>query len=132
MRLFGEACLLISLVSTGYGGFLAVLPSRLRSRTTQRIAMSATLVGAASLSLMVGILAWALVSRDFRFEYVAQYASRLLPWHYCLSAPRLGQAGSLLLWRWVTAILTILLKLVPALDDDLRLTASVLGAKRAV
>ena len=51
-------------------------------------------------------LGWALVCKDFDFEYVAHYTSRLLPWHYSLSALWVGQAGSLLLWTWLLMLLS--------------------------
>jgi cytochrome c-type biogenesis protein CcmF len=52
-------------------------------------------------------MAWALVTKDFRFEYVAHYTSQLLPWHYSLSALWVGQSGSLLLWTWLLAALAM-------------------------
>ena len=83
----------------------------------------ASAVGLAALTITMGLLIWALVSRDFRFEYVAQYVSRLLPWRYSLSALWVGQAGSLLLWTWMTAVIAILLRLLPTADIQLRNTA---------
>ncbi|MEX0613977.1 MAG: cytochrome c biogenesis protein CcsA, partial [Pirellulales bacterium] len=124
MRVLGQLFLLLCLVATGYGGFLAVVRGRDAYRTTQRVVTWLALVGVVSLSLTVAILAWALVSLDFRFEYVAQYASRLLPWHYCLSALWVGQAGSLLLWAWMMSVLAILMRFVPVADTTLRNTAS--------
>ena len=98
MRVLGEICLLVSLIATGYAAFLSVWRGhRAHSGAAQRIATSAALVGLTALTITLVVLAWALVTRDFRFEYVGQYASRLLPWHYCLSALWVGQAGSLLL-----------------------------------
>jgi cytochrome c-type biogenesis protein CcmF len=56
------------------------------------------------LTAAVGVLALALFNKDFHFHYVAQYSSRLLPWYYSLSALWVGQAGSLLLWAWMLAL----------------------------
>ena len=67
-----------------------------------KIAAGVTLV---FLTLAVGVLAHALVGRDFGFQYVVEYSSRLLPWHYSLSALWVGQAGSLLLWAWLMGLL---------------------------
>jgi cytochrome c-type biogenesis protein CcmF len=121
MRLLGEMCLLTSLVATGYAAFLAV--HRGISASGQRLAAFVALIGFLNLTATIGILAWALVSRDFRFEYVSQYASRLLPWKYCLSALWVGQAGSLLLWSWMLAALALVLRFSPAPDKTLRETA---------
>jgi cytochrome c-type biogenesis protein CcmF len=123
MRVLGEVCLLVCLVATGYGGFLLVVRGGSTRGRAHRVAMWLAVVGLVSLSVTMSILAWALVSRDFRFEYVAQYASRLLPWHYCLSALWVGQAGSLLLWAWMMNVLAVVVRLVPAADNRLRNTA---------
>ena len=123
MRVLGEICLLVSLVATGYAAFLSIGRGRDSGGLRERTALPTALVGLAALTITVIALAWALVSRDFRFEYVAQYASRLLPWHYCLSALWVGQGGSLLLWTWMTGGIAILLRLVPAADAQLRNTA---------
>lgn len=119
MRPLGEICLLVSLVATGYAAVLSLLRGS-SLRTAQRLISLAMFVGFASLSVTIAILCWALVTRNFHFEYVAQYASRLLPWQYCLSALWVGQAGSLLLWAWMTALLAVVLRIVPTGDADLR------------
>ncbi len=59
------------------------------------------------------VLAWALLVKDFSFQYVAQYSSRLLPWHYSLSALWVGQAGSLLLWAWLLGLLALVFRCWP-------------------
>jgi cytochrome c-type biogenesis protein CcmF len=123
MRALGEICLLVSFVSTGYAAFLSVIRGSEADRLRQRLAMSAALVGLVALSITMVVLALALVWRDFGFEYVAQYASRLLPWQYCLSALWVGQAGSLLLWAWMTGVLAMLLRILPESDTELRGTA---------
>jgi cytochrome c-type biogenesis protein CcmF len=123
MRVLGQACLFFCLVATGYAAFLSLLRSHDAHRVTRRIAVWVALAGWISLSITMGVLAWALVSRDFRFEYVSQYASQLLPWHYCLSALWVGQAGSLLLWAWMMGAAAMLLRKLPAGDAELRDTA---------
>lgn len=122
MRPLGETCLLISLVATGYASVLSMLRGN-SSRAAQRLASLATVIGFASLTITIAVLCWALVTRNFHFEYVAQYASRLLPWQYCFSALWVGQAGSLLLWAWMTALLAVVLRTVPTSDVGVRDTA---------
>ncbi len=121
--MLGEICLFVSLAATGYAAFLSLWFGRAQSRLMQRVVIFASTVGLAALTVTMGLLIWALVSRDFRFEYVAQYVSRLLPWRYSLSALWVGQAGSLLLWTWMTAVIAILLRLLPTADIQLRNTA---------
>jgi cytochrome c-type biogenesis protein CcmF len=110
--------LLTSLVATGYAAFLSAYPRI--SPHGRQIAVGIAGLGFLCLTITMCVLAWALVSRDFRFEYVSQYASRLLPWRYCLSALWVGQAGSLLLWAWMTSALAMVLRLTPASDRNLR------------
>ena len=73
-------------------------------RGIARTGVWAALGSIVALTAAVGILAWALLSKDFRFDYVAQYTDALLPWNYALSAFWVGQAGSLLLWAWLVGI----------------------------
>jgi cytochrome c-type biogenesis protein CcmF len=65
----------------------------------------------AGISIVAGVLAAALFTKDFSFAYVAQYSSKTLPWHYSLSAMWVGQSGSLLLWTCFCGILVLLLGL---------------------
>lgn len=52
----------------------------------------------------VGILEWALITKQFRFEYVAGHVSSDQPLLYNISALWGGQEGSLLFWVWILAI----------------------------
>ncbi len=122
MRVLGEICLFVSMAATGYAAFLSLWRGRRQSCLQQRIVIFASSVGLGALTIAMGLLIWALVSRDFRFEYVAQYVSRFLPWRYSLSALWVGQAGSLLLWTWMTAVIAILLRVLPTIDIHLRNT----------
>jgi len=60
------------------------------------------------LSVATAALLTALLKSDFRFEYVVDYTERALPWGYKLAAFWAGQAGSLLLWAWLLAVLCVL------------------------
>ena len=75
------------------------------------------------LSLVLVMLTWALLSRDFSYEYVANYSSRLLPWQYRIAALWVGQAGSLLLWAWMMGALALALRFLPTADSVLCRTA---------
>ena len=55
----------------------------------------------------------ALLAKDFRFAYVAQYSSRSLAWYYALSAFWVGQAGSLLFWAWSVGVLAMIYRFWP-------------------
>jgi cytochrome c-type biogenesis protein CcmF len=46
-------------------------------------------------------LVWLLMKSDFRFEYVASYSNRDLPFFYKLASLWAGNDGSLLFWSWL-------------------------------
>ncbi len=57
------------------------------------------------------LLLRAILTHDFRYDYVAQYSSRDLPFLYLLSAFWGGQEGTFLLWAFFAALLGIPLML---------------------
>ncbi len=120
MTSVGQLCLLTALVCSGYAAFVHLA---CRVQTHGRLRRAAAVCGLAAFAALSGavlILAWALVARDFRFDYVAHYSSRLLPWQYALSALWVGQGGSLLLWAWILAGLTLVFRFLPTADAALR------------
>jgi cytochrome c-type biogenesis protein CcmF len=148
---FGQICLLVALVASGYAAFACFVAWRLAEKgigamgaqhperggkgdrrllcaapggpirrripvpfsasLLERLGIAAAVVGVSALTAVGAILAVALVVKDFRLAYVAQYSSRLLPWYYALSAFWVGQAGSLLLWAWYVGMLAIVYRL---------------------
>lgn len=107
MRIVGELCLLTAFVGSGFAAFVFTIPWQRRHRAMQVGAAAAALTAVLALTGAMAILAWALTTKDYRFAYVAQYSSRLLPWQYSLSALWVGQAGSLLLWAWLLGVLSL-------------------------
>ena len=86
------------------------LPARSENRGLGRSAIGAAFTAVLALTVVVVVLARALVTKDFRFEYVTEYSDPLLPWHYSLSALWVGQAGSLLVWGWFVAALAVIFR----------------------
>ncbi len=123
MQGVGQICLLVTLVASSYAAFVLLACQHRANRILLRVATFCGFLALVSTMIAVGILAWALLKRDFSFEYVAHYSSRLLPWRYSLSALWVGQAGSLLLWALFVSGLAGLLRLLPAPDHKLRETA---------
>lgn len=113
MSFAGQLLLLAALVASGYSAFAALFRGRRDSPTVVFTGRLAGFAAAAALTAVSGILAWALAARDFEFAYVAQYTSRALSWQYALSAFWVGQAGSLLLWAWMLAILAVVYRFWP-------------------
>jgi len=110
MRTLGEACLLAAFVSSGFAAFACLAGA---NRPDRRVRLAGSWAAGASvlgLTVVAAVLAWALYHRDFSFACVAQYSSKLLPWHYSLSALWVGQAGSLLLWAWFMGVLALLFR----------------------
>ncbi|MFO0868741.1 MAG: cytochrome c-type biogenesis CcmF C-terminal domain-containing protein [Pirellulales bacterium] len=101
MRMLGQVALLAAFVTAGYGAFSALaFPWADRDdQRRRRHVLAATTV--CLLTIVLGILAYALVVKDFSFEYVGRSTSTQLPWYYSLSSLWVGQAGSLLLWAWL-------------------------------
>ncbi|MBI3738988.1 MAG: heme lyase CcmF/NrfE family subunit [Chloroflexi bacterium] len=54
------------------------------------------------------LLEYALITRQFRIEYVAEHVSSDQPLLYTISALWGGQAGSLLFWAWLLAVFSAL------------------------
>ena len=120
MRLLGEVFLLTAFVASGYAAFACLLAQRQRLATLQRTGLGAAVIAFLGLTGTLAVLAWGLVVKDFRFEYVAQYTSQQLPWHYSLSALWVGQAGSLLLWTWLLGSIAIIFHLTAPRTGQLR------------
>ncbi len=118
MREVGQLSLLMAFVCSGYGAFACVTGGLHGRRSLSRIGVYATVLSVAGLVVCLAILAQALIVKDFRFAYVAQYSSRLLPWQYSLSALWVGQAGSLLLWAGIQGALCFGLLWGPRRTDD--------------
>lgn len=122
MRSVGQFCLLAALVSSGYAAFVHTA-FRGRAGGLRRAGTVCGLAAVACLTAVVAILGWALYRRDFSYDYVAHYSSRLLPWQFSISALWVGQAGSLLLWAWFLGAVAVALRLAPAADGRVRDTA---------
>lgn len=67
------------------------------ARWVRRITLA--VFGLATVS--IGVLLYALLTDDFRFEYVVQHSYRLQPIAYKIAALWSGQQGSLLFWMWM-------------------------------
>jgi cytochrome c-type biogenesis protein CcmF len=110
--------LLAALVSTGYSAWACLLGWRNHQSALRRSGLLAGVAGFLAISAVVGSLSYGLVVKDYRFAYVAQYSSHLLPWHYSISSLWVGQAGSLLLWTWFCAALALVFRVLHRCDAD--------------
>jgi|GEM_PF-138389 len=124
MLILGQICLLGAFVAAGFATFTSWMGWYFDHRPLGKWAPRTALACLLLLTLVVLVLAQALVTKDFRFDYVARYSSQLLPWQYSLSALWVGQSGSLLLWAWMLNLLVIAFWQFPRRSSDaLRLPA---------
>ncbi len=112
MLVFGQICLMSAFVASGFSAFASFAGSNDERPTLRKCALYSSVTSLLLLTFVILILLLALLTKDFRFAYVAQYCSQLLPWYYGMSALWVGQAGSLLLWAWFLGLLTMLFRLV--------------------
>ena len=121
MMALGELGLLAAFVAVGFAAFACHWGARWDNRNLHRAGLASAIGGMLALTVVMVVLACALLLKDFSFNYVAQYSSRNLPWHYSLSALWVGQAGSLLLWAWMLGILALAFRFWPGKQpNDLR------------
>ena len=105
MRVIGQLSLLCAFVASGYAAFACIAGWKYQRKSLVQAGKITAGIALLSLSVVIVVLAYALVTKDFTYQYVQQYSSTLLPWHYALSALWVGQAGSLLIWAWFLGLL---------------------------
>lgn len=91
----------------GYIGARRQIPELINS------ARNGVLVFGALMTVAIAAIVYALVSRDFSLELVANHSSRDLPlFPYTITALWSGQSGSLLFWSWILSLygLVVVLK----------------------
>ncbi|HEY3109107.1 MAG TPA: cytochrome c-type biogenesis CcmF C-terminal domain-containing protein [Chloroflexota bacterium] len=104
----GALLLMLAVVLAAFGSVAAPLGRRRRLPELVASAERAALAIAALVSLAVLLLVRALVERDYSLRFVAETTSQAMPWSYLVASLWGGQAGSLLYWCWVLALLTAL------------------------
>ena len=117
MTIVGQLSLLTAFAGSGYASFACIAGARTDREALRRGGQWAGLTSVLALTVGLIVLGQALYVKDFGFAYVAQYSSRLLPWHYSLSALWVGQAGSLLLWAWMLGVLSLVFQRQAVLAD---------------
>ena len=100
----GRFALLLALVASGWGLVTGVVGARTKRDEVIRSAEGALKGAMVALTGASFALIYALLTKDFRLEYVASYTSKSLSTFYTVGAFWAGQAGSLLLWAWTLSI----------------------------
>ena len=99
---------LCAAVLVAAGGLLSAASSvRFRSEAWLRRTRWTIVALAGLLTTTSAMLLVALLTSDFRYEYVAGYTERALPLGYKIAAFWAGQEGSLLLWAWLLGVMAV-------------------------
>ncbi len=72
----------------------------------RQVALRAYLATAGLLTLSLASLLYALLTRDFSLQYVAEHSNSRLPFFYTVAALWGGHEGSLLLWAWMLSLVS--------------------------
>jgi cytochrome c-type biogenesis protein CcmF len=102
----GYVALLLSLVLSIYAAGAAFYAAQKRRPQIFASAKNAIFTVAGLTTVAVGIMEWALITHQFRIEYVAIQTTKAQPVLYNISALWGGQEGSLLFWAWLLAVFT--------------------------
>lgn len=101
----GSLSLALALVVAVYAMVAGYLGGRRRVLELVDSARNGVILYAALVSLAILALGYALVTRDFSLQLVANHTSRDLPlFPYSLTALWAGQSGSLLFWSWLLSL----------------------------
>lgn len=100
----GKIAIIVGLVIAVYTIGAAIYGARTRNWPALASARNGIFVIAGLTTVAVGILVWALITKEFRLQYVAEHVSSDQPLLYNISALWGGQEGSLLFWVWILAI----------------------------
>jgi cytochrome c-type biogenesis protein CcmF len=103
--LLGNFALSLAVLISAAAAICSVAAARFESAALLRMARVLFVIFAGLITVASGALVAALVNSNFQIEYVAHYTERALPLGYKLAAFWAGQAGSLLLWCQLLAVL---------------------------
>ena len=101
---FGYYLLLFAFMASAYTIWAGASGLKLNRKSLIKNAQLSVYLQFIFVTLSVGLLTYAFLTRDFSIRYVAEYSDRQLPLLYTLSAVYAGQAGSLLFWAWLLTV----------------------------
>ncbi|MDZ7343697.1 MAG: heme lyase CcmF/NrfE family subunit [candidate division KSB1 bacterium] len=107
MTQFGHLFILIALGCAVYSIIAAVLGARRKQQDLIDTGHNAALAVTAFLTLASIALWQALLTDNFRVEYVASYSNRALPIFYKVTSLWAGMKGSLLFWAWILSLFSL-------------------------
>ncbi len=105
----GTFILVVTMVVALGAMLLGIVAARTRVNLWLSAARGMTIFAASLVLVSAGLLLQAMLTSDFRIEYVARYTERALPSGYKFAAFWAGQEGSLLLWTVLVTGLSVVL-----------------------
>jgi cytochrome c-type biogenesis protein CcmF len=104
----GNFALALAILAAIGAAFAALAAGRLE--VDRLLAAARWLIAAFAVLLTAALAALtaAAVTSDFTIEYVAHYTERALPLGYKIAAVWAGQEGSILLWAWLLAVMSVM------------------------
>ncbi|MFH1646997.1 MAG: cytochrome c-type biogenesis CcmF C-terminal domain-containing protein [Chloroflexota bacterium] len=111
MSVIGYAALFLALASSLYAAGAYIIGARGKHPSLVASARSVLLLSGGLITLAVLLLLAALLSHNFRIEYVAAYSSQSTPLAYLVTALWAGNDGSLLFWVWLLSIFAVIVVL---------------------
>jgi len=115
---FGYYLLLLAFMTSAYTIWAGASGIKLNKKSLIKNAQLSVYLQFILVTLSVGLLTYAFLTRDFSIRYVAEYSDRQLPLLYTLSAVYAGQAGSLLFWTWLLTIFNAIYIFINRNKDD--------------
>ena len=109
MNSFGHFALLAAWIAAAWAATAGFLSAVGATRGLQRSAERAIVGCAGLVACAVFALEWGLVTDDFRLDYVYHYSSHAQSLPYKLGALWGGQAGSLLFWTLILAVMAVVM-----------------------
>ena len=103
----GYMALVLALGASVYSAIGFIFGEKRKHPALIDSARNSLLAAGGLVTISVAILLYALVSHNFRIEYVANYTSRDMSLPYLLSALWAGNDGSLLFWVWLLSLFAI-------------------------
>lgn len=97
----GRAALMFAFCTAIYAAVIALLGAYLRRQEMIQSAQRATYSVFGLVTIAMVVMLYALLTHDFRLQYVASVSSRAMPTFYVIAALWGGQEGSMLLWLWL-------------------------------
>ncbi|MDP2720235.1 MAG: heme lyase CcmF/NrfE family subunit [Dehalococcoidia bacterium] len=104
----GNTSLLLALAAAIYSAVAYITGTRKRNPGVVASARRSLIAVFGLVSLAELVLLFALLTHNFRIEYVASYTNRDLSPAYLISALWAGNAGSLLFWAWLLSLFSLI------------------------